>query len=302
MPFFSILIPMYNASESIKKTIESIKKQKFSDYEIIICDDGSNDESYEIVDTYRQNDNRIKLYRHDKNSSILTTRINLMKKAMGHYVLFIDSDDYYVESAFDELYNILQNKKCDMLRFGYKISHDNQIVTPKETDDIIRDILLLDLKTAIWSNCYSIDLIKKIINNVEDVYCNMAEDAYLCLLATANALNINICDNIIYIYNYGDGISTSIKTLSYEKFIKDMQYVELMINKISKYIKSSKKEYTKYLNENQFKLYISVAAKYVFFDKNKENEKLYMEYLNKDTKYRNLINFINENILPYKKY
>ena len=93
----SIIIPVYNAEKYIDACLQSILKQRLKDLEIICIDDGSTDRSAEIIDRYRKQDNRIRLYQIN-NSGAANARNFALTKASGEYITFLDADDYYPNS------------------------------------------------------------------------------------------------------------------------------------------------------------------------------------------------------------
>ncbi len=99
-PLFSVVIPLYNKEEFIKNTINSALKQDFTNYEIVIVDDGSTDQSLSIVENI--NDKKIKVY-SQKNSGVSTARNNGIKFAKGKYIAFLDADDYWFPNHLTEL-------------------------------------------------------------------------------------------------------------------------------------------------------------------------------------------------------
>ena len=104
-PFFSIIIPIYNASKTLEKCLGSVLSQSFQSFEIICIDDGSTDSSWEILCDFSFQDTRIKCHRQP-NSGPSAARNKGLKEANGNYILFVDSDDYlYNDSAFHILYN-----------------------------------------------------------------------------------------------------------------------------------------------------------------------------------------------------
>ncbi len=112
MPFFSIVIPSYNRAEYLHLTIESIQDQLFQDWECVIIDDGSTDNSAEIVQEIIQNDARIK-YIYQENAERSVARNNGIKNSSGEYICFLDSDDLYKENHLQVLFeniHISENK------------------------------------------------------------------------------------------------------------------------------------------------------------------------------------------------
>jgi len=96
---FSIIIPVYNVEDYLEECIKSVLSQDFSDYEIILVDDGSTDNSGNICDNYRNNYEKIKVI-HKENGGSSSARNEGIKKAVGRYILFLDSDDFYCDKSF----------------------------------------------------------------------------------------------------------------------------------------------------------------------------------------------------------
>ncbi len=108
MPKISIIIPVYNAENTIKRCINSILNQKYSNYEIILINDGSEDNSEQIILEYTKTDDRIK-YFSKENSGVADTRNYGIKKASGDYIVFVDSDDYVKDTIFTDISEYLEN-------------------------------------------------------------------------------------------------------------------------------------------------------------------------------------------------
>jgi glycosyltransferase involved in cell wall biosynthesis len=104
MPFFSVIIPLYNKEQSIADTLKSILVQEFADFEIVIADDGSTDASAKIVKGFT--DARIK-YLYKENGGVSSARNYAMEQATGSYFAFIDADDYWYPYHLQELYNAI---------------------------------------------------------------------------------------------------------------------------------------------------------------------------------------------------
>jgi len=101
MPYFSIIIPLYNRENFIYDAVDSVLKQQFSDFELIIVDDGSCDNSFNIVSEIV--DTRIKIIRQE-NSGVSSARNKGVKSATGQYLAFLDSDDYWYPDHLFEAY------------------------------------------------------------------------------------------------------------------------------------------------------------------------------------------------------
>ena len=92
MPVFSVIIPVYKVEKYISRCIESVLKQSFSDFELLLVNDGSPDKSGIICDEYAKKDQRIKVF-HKENGGVSSARNIGIKNACGKYIVFIDSDD-----------------------------------------------------------------------------------------------------------------------------------------------------------------------------------------------------------------
>lgn len=118
MPFLSIIIPVYNKSQYLNKCVQSIVAQSFTDWEIILVDDGSTDSSPNICDQWSARDSRIQVF-HQKNAGVSTARNNGLKKATGEYIQFTDADDWWGENMLQQLHDeLLACASPDVLVFG----------------------------------------------------------------------------------------------------------------------------------------------------------------------------------------
>ena len=106
-PFFSIIIPTYNRSSFITKAIESVMNQTFTNWELIIIDDGSKDDTKEVIERYIQKDNRITYY-YQTNAERSAARNHGISKAKGKWICFLDSDDYYLTNHLQNFYTFLE--------------------------------------------------------------------------------------------------------------------------------------------------------------------------------------------------
>lgn len=102
MPLISIIVPVYNAEKVLYHCIDSILSQTFSDFELILVDDGSNDNSGKICDEYSERDNRIRVI-HKANGGVSTARNVGIEVAQGEYICFVDSDDYLEKDYLEAL-------------------------------------------------------------------------------------------------------------------------------------------------------------------------------------------------------
>ncbi len=116
-PKISVIVPVYKVEKYLRACIDSILAQTFTDFELILVDDGSPDNCGAICDEYRSRDERI-IVIHKENGGVVEARIFGLKKAIGDYVIFIDADDKWTRSALDGLWAGTKNGSIDFVRGG----------------------------------------------------------------------------------------------------------------------------------------------------------------------------------------
>ena len=105
-PFFSIVIPTYNQSNYLKTALTSIFKQKFKNYEVIVVDNHSKDETYKVVKNFK----RKIIYKKIRNNGVIAKSRNLgIKLSKGKWIAFLDSDDSWYQDRLQKLYDFIKN-------------------------------------------------------------------------------------------------------------------------------------------------------------------------------------------------
>ena len=116
MPKISVILPVFNTSKYLSECLESILNQSFTDFEVICVDDGSDDNSLEILNDYRTKDSRVKVF-SQSNQGLSAARNTALKHINGDYVLFADSDDILCEGSFDKIYAGAVRDSLDLVIF-----------------------------------------------------------------------------------------------------------------------------------------------------------------------------------------
>lgn len=142
----SVIIPTYNDEKYITKCIESVQKQTYQNFEILICDDCSKDNTYRIITELAQKDERIKVIKNEKNSRAAYTRNRCIEIASGEFIAVQDADDYSLENRFEKEINFLKdNPQYDYVATGANIFNSTGIVkkcTQTAREIIDRDFLI----------------------------------------------------------------------------------------------------------------------------------------------------------------
>jgi len=133
-PYISVCISAKNMQDYIEKNLLSILNQSFQNFEIIIVNDGSNDETENIIKRIQSTEKRIKLLSHSKNLGVYRSRIEAVCNSKSEYILIMDPDDMYLnENLFQELYNYNLKNNLDIIEFSvmHQIDGNNIIIYPK---------------------------------------------------------------------------------------------------------------------------------------------------------------------------
>ena len=111
LELISIVMPAYNAAQYIEQSIESVLKQSYTNWELIIVDDCSVDDTYKIVEKLCLNEERIKLFRMNENSGVAMARNFAISMSRGKYIAFLDSDDLWLPDKLEKQLNLMREKK-----------------------------------------------------------------------------------------------------------------------------------------------------------------------------------------------
>lgn len=219
-PKVSIIIPVYNSEKFINKCVDSVLEQSFKDYEIILINDGSKDNSKEILNEYKEKYPEKITVIHQENMGVSKTRNNAIKMAKGKYIMFIDNDDFIDKDYIDVFVKEIEEQDYDVVLGGYR--------RPNEEGKIVKELKLPQeewakfMIFAPWAKIYKKDYLIK--NNIEFLPVNIGEDVYFNLQAMMISNKIKIIDYIGYNWYFNTG-SVSNTT---QKNIKNLQVYELL--------------------------------------------------------------------------
>lgn len=170
-PIVSIIIPVYNAEKNIERCIESVLKQDYENFELILMNDGSKDSSGKICDEYAAKDGRIRIV-HKENSGVSDTRNKAIDMAKGKYLQFIDSDDWITTDATGLMVHMAEENNCEMVItdfyrvIGERLAHKGDI---HEDGLLTREEFALYMMEdpadfyygVLWNKLYRRDIVEK---------------------------------------------------------------------------------------------------------------------------------------------
>ena len=117
----SIIVPVYNASSTIAKTIQTVLEQSYTHFELIVVDDYSKDDSFQILKALEGKDQRIIIYKNDQNLGVAQTRNYGISKARGEFVAFLDSDDEWLEDKLELQLRYMKEQQAEICYTAYEM-------------------------------------------------------------------------------------------------------------------------------------------------------------------------------------
>ena len=140
MPEVSIIIPVYNTGKYIAKAVESVLNQTFKDLELIIVDDASTDATYSICEEYAKNDDRVRLYKNERNLGMMPNWNNALQYITGKFWAKLDSDDWWQENFIEDCYNIIsKDENIGMVCGRYVYIDENDAIIPNTEYQLLDD-------------------------------------------------------------------------------------------------------------------------------------------------------------------
>jgi glycosyltransferase involved in cell wall biosynthesis len=244
-PFFSIIVLAYNQENCIRRALVSVLNQSFQNFELIIVNDGSTDNTTSVIIEQASQNKKIFVLNHVKNESMLISRIDGVMKAKGRYILFLDGDDYFIENALEILYQkITENPGYDFYEFGYVRQPSQETVFDFNKQDDRFKALFYSCSPTIWNKAYDNQLLKKAFSSMKRTFLNYTEDTYESIVVACFAKKIMYIEAVIINYVMGIGMSTSI-TKNFYDGLKKIKSIRHTLNCIAEYINKNKIEIRK---------------------------------------------------------
>lgn len=216
----SIIIPAYNVENYIETSINSVLNQTYKNIEVIVINDGSTDNTRQILNRFEGKDNRLKII-HKENTGVSDTRNQGIEMATGDYIGFIDSDDEIMPNMYEILYLNIKKYNADISHCGFELRNKNFSKNFNGTGNIhiqsqkeaLVSLLKGDLfEPAIWNKLYR----RKMLENVKfDKRVKFNEDLLFNVDAFKNAKKVVFHDLPLYKYIHNP-LSASRSTQSYE--------------------------------------------------------------------------------------
>lgn len=224
MPFFSIIIPVYNASLTLLECLDSVSKQDFTDFEVILVNDGSSDHSQEILENWKkENDNINIILTQQTNKGLGAARNTAIKLASGQFIALLDADDIWYSNKLKRLHYYLKNNP--------------------NVEALYHTVMAFGINPPKKRFCYSVSSITNLVKNgspiVPSAFCyssklahtfpfiedrGMVEDIPLWATLLHNGYQLNYLNETLTHYREEGGISTNIED-HFTKVFKALEHL-----------------------------------------------------------------------------
>lgn len=223
---FSVIVPVYQAEKYLNKCVDSILRQSFTDFELILVDDGSKDSCPEICDRYAEADARVRVI-HKENEKLVAARNTGIRAASGEYVCYVDADDYVTDNWLETIAKQIDSSpsRPDIVAFGSARDfgdHTERIIKTvpdgfydkKRLENELYPVLVSDRRyypgkaciyTSAWNKVYKRELLSQ--HYCRDERITRCEDTAFVFECFLYAESVSVCDDLIYFYNKTNGTS-----------------------------------------------------------------------------------------------
>lgn len=235
----SVIIPIYNEESYLKKCIDSVLKQTYHNIEVLLVNDGSTDNSFEICKKYAESDKRV-IVLNQENMGVSAARNQGIRKSRGKYIVFVDSDDWIEAETIRNLIDIQSNYNYDLVIYGhykddliakkrdeYK-QPKNIIKDKKDISYLLSDLILTERLNALWNKMYKSSIIKN-YNISFSEKLNIAEDLLFNFQYFMNVNSLFILGEPYYHYmvREEESLTTKYHPHKYEMLTKVNDYMQL---------------------------------------------------------------------------
>lgn len=276
LPLISVIIPVYNTEKYLPQCIESVLAQTFTDFELLLIDDGSKDSSGSICDEYAKRDHRIRVF-HKENGGVSSARNVGLDNAAGAWIAFADSDDLLMPNALQVLYQEMKRTGADIVvanaikKIGEHYSKPFLDITNGTSSDIIPSIKHF----ALWGYLIRRDIIAN--HNIRFIEGLAYSEEHLFLYQIARFSHIITHINTpIYIYRIHEGSVCASKN-GYKIVSNQFLAAHYLFQFASIYLNTNKTNY-KIITQHAWDVVTSGIRSYIIIEKFSELPALRKEY------------------------
>ena len=278
MPYFSVIVPVYKVEQYLEECVEHVLSQAFTDFELILVDDGSPDKSPVLCDEYAKAYPQVHAF-HKQNGGAASARNAGICKATGEYVVFLDSDDYWDDpTALQKLQDKLILEQRDVCIYGCKDflqasgkivlsrgNYDENVFRAGTKDEILRSLVT---SGQFPGSCWIVTVKRKLFDEKKLYFQegNRAEDIDWLLNVFSNAESFSCLNNNFYVYrkNRSDSVTGTAGLISLKGILAtvDIWSVRLRLEQ----------RYEVYQSLNTYLAFVFMTAVIIYYDLSREDK------------------------------
>lgn len=288
MPDVSIIVPVYKAEKYILRCLDSLLSQTLSNFELLLIDDGSPDNSGAICDEYAAKDSRIRVF-HKENGGVASARQIGIDNARGEYSIHCDPDDWVDTHYLERLFNKASEEDADMVICDFVTCHDEKRTINKQMPkslyhkDLLKQVLNDEIHGVTWNKLIRTNLYSKyqisFPNNI-----NYMEDTFVICRLLSKPIHISYIADALYFYDRSTNKDSLTKKTEGTRFKSNLVSLRLFIDELNEVIPSADFTYRKILYKKYLWETFDVT-KDEFLNKYHEvNDVIIAQYKNKENK------------------
>lgn len=240
-PAISVICPIYKAEKYLNRCLQSIQKQSFTDFEVIMVDDGSPDSSGEICDLYSDQDSRFKSF-HIKNHGVSYARQYGVDHATGEYVIHADPDDWMEKEHLEMLYDEAVRKDADVVFSDFWVDvkgssnyrSESTLSSVKSNNELISKLINFEVFGALWNKLIKRSIIKSYHIKFPDGAV-LWEDLFVVCKILQNPVTWSYLPSAYYHYDCTSNENSLVRTVTKKSVISQLLFI---------------KEFEQYCNQN----------------------------------------------------
>ncbi len=205
--FFSIIVPVYNSGKTLRYCMDSILNQSYENYEVILVDDGSNDNSWSLCEIFQAENSKVKVF-HTENHGVSHARNYALNNVRGKYAVFVDSDDYIDEYFLEKVYENIDNR-TQLVIVGIREIENERVIKESSYHKLKKNISKIEFLQGIfekdmfggyiWNKVFDLSIIKTNHLSFNETI-SICEDTMFCFVYANYVDNARIIDEPLYMY------------------------------------------------------------------------------------------------------
>ena len=231
-PKISVIVPVYNVEQYLPRCIDSILAQTFTDFELLLIDDGSTDNSGKICDEYAGKDSRIRVF-HKENGGVASARQLGIEKAQGEFSIHADGDDWVDEDMLEEMYNMALLKQADIVVVDYYVNYQKKEFYRKQefSQPLLKAILNGCVMGSLWNKLIKHSLYRKYsVHFCQDI--NYCEDVLVLVQILLNHdVSIYYLNCAFYHYNR-ENLTSITRNYTQETYVERKKFFQELIKRL----------------------------------------------------------------------